>query len=168
MANLTGMYNPEAEAQQDFAPIPSGEYPAQIVESDMKPTKNSDGQYLELTYSVLDGEFKGRKVWVRLNLDNPNAQAVEIANRQFKSIQEAAGVLNPTQSEQLHYKPHTIRVELIPAGTPQKRGGATQKDSNEIRGWKALDDGIPFAASAPAAQPAARTNAAPWGKQAAA
>lgn len=167
MANLTGMYNPEAEAQQDFAPIPSGEYPAQIVESDMKPTKNNNGQYLELTYAVIDGEFKGRKVWVRLNLDNPNAQAVEIANRQFKSICESAGVLNPLQSEALHYKPHTIRVELIPAGTAQRNGGVTAKDSNEIRGWKKLDDGIPFEASAPATQPAARTNAAPWGKQAA-
>ena len=166
MANLTGMYNPEAEAQQDFAPIPSGEYPAQIVESDMKPTKNNNGQYLELTYAVIDGEFKGRKVWVRLNLDNPNAQAVEIANRQFKSIQESAGVLNPTQSEQLHYKPHMIRVELIPAGTSQRNGGVTAKDSNEIRGWKKLDDGIPFDTSAPAAAPA-RQNAAPWGKQAA-
>lgn len=165
MANLTGMYNPEAEAQQDFAPIPSGEYSAQIVESDMKPTKNNDGQYLELTYAVMDGEFKGRKVWVRLNLDNPNAQAVEIANRQFKSIQESAGVLNPTQSEQLHYKPHTIRVELIPAGTAQKKGGVTAKDSNEIRGWKKLDDGIPFETAVPAAQPA-RQNAAPWGKAA--
>ena len=167
MANLTGMYNPEAEAQQDFAPIPSGEYPAQIVESDMKPTKNNNGQYLELTYAVIDGEFKGRKVWVRLNLDNPNAQAVEIANRQFASIRDAAGVGQVTQSEQLHYKPHTIRVELIPAGTAQRNGGVTAKDSNEIRGWKKLDDGIPFEAgsSAPAAA-APRQNAAPWGKAA--
>lgn len=168
MANLSGLYNPEAEAQQDFAPIPSGEYPAQIVESDMKPTKNNDGQYLELKYSVIDGEFKGRSVWVRLNLDNKNVQAVEIANRQFASIRDAIGVTQVNQSEELHYKPHTIRVELIPAGTPQRGGGVSSKAQNEIRGWKKLDDGIPFATapSTPAAAP--RQNAAPWPSRSAA
>lgn len=166
MANLNGLYDPNAEAQQDFATLPSGEYPAQIVESDMKPTKNNNGQFLELTYQVIDGPCKGRKVWVRLNLDNPNAQAVEIANRQFKSICESAGVANPRQSEELHYKPHTIRVEMIPAGTSQRNGGVTAKDSNEIRGWKKLDDGIPFEAGASvAATPSA--SASPWKKQAA-
>lgn len=167
MANLSGLYNPEAEAQQDFAPIPSGEYPAQIVESDMKPTKNNDGQYLELKYSVLDGEFKGRSVWVRLNLDNKNAQAVEIANRQFASIRDAIGVTQVNQSEELHYKPHIIRVELVPAGTPRKNSTPTTKDQNEIRGWKKLDDGIPFAASsgAPAATASAPA-AAPWNRAA--
>ena len=165
MANLTGTFDQNAEAQQDFAPIPTGEYAAQIVDSDMKPTRNNDGHYLELTYQVIDGPYQNRKVWVRLNLDNPNTQAVEIANRQFASIREATGVANPRDSQELHYKPHTIRVEMIPAGTPRKNSTPTQKDSNEVRGWKKLDDGIPFAAapSAPAAAPAA----APWGRAAA-
>lgn len=156
MANISGLYNPEAEAQQDFAPIPSGEYLAQITDSDMKPTKKNDGQYLELEYVVLDGEYKGRKVWARLNLDNQNAQTVEIANRQMAAIREATGVLNPRDSQELHYKPHVIRVELIPAGTTQKNGYTTTKDNNEVKGWRSADGAV---AANTQAQTAPRTNA---------
>lgn len=168
MANLSGMFDPTAEAQQDFSPLPSGQYNAQIVESELKPTNKNDGQYLELVYTVLDGEFKNRKVWARLNLDNPNATTVKIANEQLASIKQAVGVdPNESQSEALHYKPRSIRVEMIPAGTKQKNGYVTQKDSNEVKGWKKLDDGIPFA-TAPATPAAApRQNAAPWANKAA-
>jgi uncharacterized protein DUF669 len=165
MANLTGMYNPEAEAQQDFAPIPAGEYLARIVESDMKPTKNNDGQYLELVYEIMDGEYAKRRLWARLNLENKNDQTVEIANRQMASIRDATGVSQPRDSQELHNKPHIVRVEFTPAGTTQKNGYVTQKDQNEIRGWK-KGDGIPFETSAPASTNAPAGDS-PWKKKAA-
>ena len=148
MANLTGKFNPEAEAAADFSAIPSGEYLAHVVDSDMKPTKKNDGEYLELVHEILDGEFKGRRIWANLNLDNPNAQAVEIANRQMASIREATGVLNPTDSQQLHYKPMVIRVDFTPSGTTQKNGYTTNKDTNEIKSWKKAEG---VASTAPAA-----------------
>lgn len=162
MANLTGTYDANAEAQQQFDPLPTGDYPAQIVDSDMKPTKKNDGHFLELEYDVIDGPCKGRKVWVRLNLDNPNAKAVEIANRQFASIREATGVANPRDSQELHYKPHTIRVEFIKAGTT--KGTKTyDRDANEVKAWSKLGDDIPGFDDAP--KPA--SGGAPWGKRAA-
>ena len=144
MAILTGAYDPNAEAQQDFGAIPTGKYLAQIVDSDMKPTKKNDGHYLELTYEIVDGEYKGRKLWSRINLDNPNAKTVEIGNRQFASIREATGVKNPRDSNELHYRPHVIRVEFTPAGTTQKNGYTTDRDSSEIKAWEATDATIPF------------------------
>jgi len=139
MANIATLFNPDAEAQADFSAIPTGEYPAVIVDSDLKPTKANNGQYLELVHEITAGEFKGRKVWANLNLDNPSVKAVEIANRQMASIREATGVLNPTDSQQLHYKPMTIRVEFIPAGTTQGNGYVTTRDGNEIKAWKKGD-----------------------------
>lgn len=139
MANLYGSYDPNAETQTDFAAIPAGEYTSQIVDSDMKPTKKNDGEFLELEYEVMDGEFKGRKLWARLNLKSANAQAQEIANRQFASIREATCVANPRDSQELHYKPHVIRVEFIPAGTTQKNGYTTTRDGNEVKAWKKLE-----------------------------
>ena len=35
MALLNNMYNPEAEAQQDLGKLPTGEYVAQIIHSDL-------------------------------------------------------------------------------------------------------------------------------------
>lgn len=164
MALLTGRYNPDAEASQDIGCIPTGEYPAHIIDSDMKPTKNNDGEYLELTHEVLDGPYKGRKVWARLNLDNPNSQAVEIANRDFSAIRHATGVLNPRDSADLHRKPMLIRVEFIPAGTVNKRGIASDRDRNEIKGWKAIDP-ADLPASTPSA-PAAAASRPAWMKKA--
>ena len=37
----------------------------------MKATKAGTGQYLQLGFQILDGPHKGRKLWARLNLDNP-------------------------------------------------------------------------------------------------
>lgn len=170
MANLNGAYDPNAEAQKDFAPIPSGKYLAHIIESDMMPTKNNDGEFLELTYEILDGEYKGRKVWARLNLKNKSVQAQEIGNRQFASVREATGVTAPRDSQELHYKPHLIRVELIPAGTTQKNGYTTTRDNNDVKAWERADGAV---ASAPAPAPAANqaqasaSSAPPWANRAA-
>ena len=62
----------QVQPQASFDPIPAGKYICQIVESEIKSTKAGTGQQLVLTWEVLDGEFKGRKVWDRLNISNPN------------------------------------------------------------------------------------------------
>ncbi|HEY1142281.1 MAG TPA: DUF669 domain-containing protein [Lysobacter sp.] len=165
MANLNGAYDPNAEAQQDFAPLPTGEYVARITESDMKPTSNNTGYYLELVYEVAEGDAKGRKLWVRLNLQNQNDKTVEIANRQFASIREAIGVANPRDSQELHNKPHIIRVEFIPAGA--KRGNKTyDRDTNEVKAWKKLDAATAPAISSGQASAGAAASTPPWKKAA--
>ena len=163
--------------QEDFGPIPAGEYPAQIIDSEMRATASNAGQYLSLTHQIIDGPYKGRLVWARLNLDNPNAQTVEIANRQLSAICHAAGILQVTDSVQLHHRPLVIRVEFVPAGT-DRRGRTRDRDSNEIKGWKKLEGAVPAApaqaaaTSTPAsATPRAAAPAAtspPWRRSAAA
>lgn len=171
MAILTGAFDPNAESQKDLAKLPTGEYVAQIVESDLKPTAGNTGHYLELVYEVMEGPLKGSKHWERLNLDNPSAKTVEIANRQFASVREATGVANPRDSQELHRKPHVIRIEHFPAGTEYtagtKKGQKRDRDESQIKAWKKLD-----AATAPAIDngqaPAANGDAAPpWNRKAA-
>lgn len=161
MAILTGAYDPQAEAQQDLGKLPTGEYVAVIIDSDMKPTSSNNGHYLELTYEVVDGPLKGRKHWERLNLDNPNAKTVEIANRQFAAIREATGVANPRDSQELHNKPHVIRIEFYPAGSAKRNGQVRDRDEAEIRAWKKLEGGVGNAPAAAAASAPAATAASP-------
>lgn len=161
MANIAGLYNPEAEAQQDFAPLPTGEYLVQIVDSDLKPTRNNAGHYLELTFEVIDGAHKGRKHWERLNLYNQNVQAVEIANRAFSAIREATGVLNPRDSQELHYKPIVIRVESFDAGSTRKNGQVRDRAESDVRAYKKAEGAQAFVGpTATPAQPVAKP--APW------
>lgn len=152
--------------REDFSPIPVGEYAAQIVDSDVKPTRNNTGHYAELTFEVTDGEFKGRRVWARLNLDNPNPKAVEIAQRELSAICHAVGVLQVNDTQQLHYKPMVIRVDI------EQRDGYAP--SNTIKAYKAPAGGVGNGQASPAASPqpnaaatAASPSSPPWAQKAA-
>jgi hypothetical protein len=130
------------EPAQGFDPIPAGKYVAAITASEMKPTKNGIGQYLQLEYTVLDGPSKGRKVWSRHNLVHPNAQTVQIARGELSAICRAVGVLTPNDSSEMHTLPMTITVKL-------KKRADNDELSNEISGWARKDAaaGVPQQAS---------------------
>ena len=59
MANLSGFDANQVEPSADFEPIPAGKYLATIVESEMKPTKSGTGNYLQLTFEILEGPTRG-------------------------------------------------------------------------------------------------------------
>ena len=86
MANLNGFDAATVDPATDFEPLPAGKYLAVITDSEMKPTKAGTGHYLQMTFQVIDGPFKNRLLWSRLNLDNPNRQAVQIAQGELSAI----------------------------------------------------------------------------------
>jgi hypothetical protein len=152
MSNLKGFNAQEVEPQSDFEPIPAGDYTAMIVESEMKPTKNGNGEYLQLVFEVCDGQYQSRKIFARLNLNNPNQTAVDIAQRELSAICHAVGVLTPDDSMDLHDKPMTVKVKIrqSPGYDPQ----------NEIAAYKPLSGG---GSSKPAAS-ASGAPRKPWEK----
>lgn len=112
MANLNGFNAANVEPAIDFDPIPAGKYLAVITASEMKPTKTGNGTFLELTFQVLEGQYKNRMLWSRLNLDNPNAQAVQIAQAELSAICRAVGVITPKDSIELHNLPLLVTVKV--------------------------------------------------------
>ncbi len=131
----------EVEPSAPMEVLPAGEYPAAMVASDMKPTKNAGGEFLECTFQVLDGEYKGRKLWSRLNLVNANQQAVDIARRELSAICHATGVMQIQDSVQLHDRPLIVVVKV----TKDKNDASVVR--NEISGYK------PFGGAGMAASP---------------
>ena len=119
----------KVDPQEEFKAIPAGEYVAAIVKSEMKPTKKGNGSFLELTFQILDGPHKNRKIWERLNLDNPNADAVKIAKSQLSAICRAVNCMTPQDSSQLHDSPMVIKVV-------QKRNSQSGEIGNEIKTYK--------------------------------
>jgi hypothetical protein len=95
MANLNGFNAHEVEPSTSFDPLPAGKYIAAITGSETKPTKNGDGNYLQLEFTILDGEYKDRKVWDRLCLNHPNPQTVKIARGNLSALCRAVGVMQP-------------------------------------------------------------------------
>jgi hypothetical protein len=76
--------------------LPQGPYRLTIDAVTKKPTKDNTGAYLELAYTVLDGEHAGRKLWHIFNLWNKSPKAVEIAQGEIKELCAALGIFTPT------------------------------------------------------------------------
>ena len=147
MADLRGFDAREVEPMEDFEPIPAGQYLAAITASEMKPTKAGDGNFLELTFQVLEGDYKGRLLWARLNLDNPNELAVKIARAQLAALCKAVGVLTPNDSHEFHDLPMEITVKVKPRTD-------TGDLTNEITAYGKKPS--------PAQAPQAKSDAPPW------
>lgn len=110
MANLGGFNANDVEPTGDFEAIPAGTYAAIMVESEMKDTKAGTGKYLECKFQIIDGPHKGRNVWDRLNLVNPNEKAVAIAKGTLSAICRATGVMLVNDSTDLHRIPISIKI----------------------------------------------------------
>lgn len=111
MANLNGFDANTIEPTAGRDPLPAGPYLAAIIGSEFRPTKAGTGQYLELKFQVLDGPHKDRLLWARLNLDNPNPEAVKMAKAELSAICRALGVMQPQDSVDLHDLPLLITVK---------------------------------------------------------
>lgn len=96
--------------QDKFSALPNGEYAVMITESEIKDTRDGTGQYLQLVLEVIEGHYKGRRVWERLNIVNPNKTAAEIAQRKLSQICHAVGELSLQDTAQLHQKPMLAKI----------------------------------------------------------
>lgn len=121
------------ETQGDFSAVPAGDYVAQIVKSEFKDTKAKTGKFLQLQFKVISPEeFKGRVLFERLNLINPNPIAVEIATKALNSICVACGKAGVEDSDELHAIPMKVTLKVEPA-TPNF------PESNSFTGFHPLD-----------------------------
>jgi hypothetical protein len=168
MANLGTTFDATGiEPTKPLDVLPPGKYPAQIVNSEMRVTKDGMGQYLWLELDVLEGPCRGRKLFDRLNLVNANPQTVEIAQRTLSAICHATGRLQVQDSEELHLIPLIADVQV----QPPKNGYG---ESNKVR-YVPIDRAAKPAAPQPArpasppqarpAAPAAAFTSAPWKRQ---
>jgi len=129
MADLRGFNANTVEPSDSFDPIPAGEYLCVITASEEKPTKAGTGSFLVLEFEVIDGPYKGRKLWDRLNLNNPSEVAVKIARATLSAICRSIGVMEPSDSCEMHDLPLLVKVRT------EKRAD-TDELSNVIKGYR--------------------------------
>jgi hypothetical protein len=143
--------------------LPAGWYDVVMEASEMKPTKDNTGAYLECKLNVIAPQnFQGKKIYTRLNLRNSNATAQEIGYKQLSAICHAVGVLQVADSAQLHNIPFKVKLKLRPAEGPYEASNdvTAYKNINEQVGVPAVA-GFPAASAAPAAPMAPPSFAAP-------
>jgi len=154
----------QVEPKRDFVALPAGIYNVVCMDAQWKATKAGTGKMLVLTFEVIDGPKKERKVITRLNLENPNATAVQIAQSELSSICRAINVLKPTSEYDLLNIPLQVSVyvdddgyngignyaapgqPLAEARAPKKKTGTVSRlagqGNNSNNGTP--DDGLPF------------------------
>ena len=141
MADLSGFNADNIEPAGDFELLPAGDYMAAVTQTERKPTKAGTGAYLEMQLEVLEGPYKGRRLFERLNLWNPNEVAVKIAQQQLAALCRAVGIATPKDSGEFVGKPICVTVKI-------DKGRDGYADSNGIRTYKAAGS-CPVAPSAP-------------------
>ena len=136
-----------------FEPVPAGEYLVEIIESDAVQTKSGNGERLTLTLEIIEGEYRGRKIWDGINYLHSNPKAEQIGRKQINALCRAIGFEGHLEdSTQLHGQPLVVRVTLEqpdPAYAPK----------NVVKAYKPAD-------APPAPAPVQQTRAAPQTTQA--
>lgn len=169
MGNLAEIYGEEfdtgsVEPAGDFSPVPAGWYDVGIDSAGIRDTKAGNGKYLHLELIVIQDEYNGRKFFPNINLQNPNAKAVEIGMRELASLGLACEMAKIGDTDELIGKMLKVRVKI-------------KEDQNEVTAYKPINADVktakePVKASAPAATPASApattsapaANKRPWEK----
>ena len=152
--------------QQSSGPLPAGVYLAHIVESDVQALKSGNGEGLKLTFEVIDGQHKGRKVWENLNIRHTNEDTQRIAQSQLSALCHAVNVIKLMDTAALHFKPVYISVTV-------REAQGQYKANNNIKGYEAAGS-APATALTPVAdspvwptaeQEAAKSKAPAWARK---
>jgi hypothetical protein len=78
----------------------------------VKETKAGTGRYAELVIEITDGDFARRKIWDRLNIDNPDGETEKRARGQLRSVSDACGIARLKSTEQLHDIPFKLSLDI--------------------------------------------------------
>lgn len=140
--------------QDSFEPIPAGWYDARITEAEVKSTKAGNGSYIKIRYDITGPTHQGRVVYGNINLSNPNQQAEQIGIQQLGSLARAIGLEVISDSDQLINRDVQIKLSI------KKDTSGQYNDSNDVKGFKAVDGVMPSMPTASA--PTYKTATPPW------
>lgn len=102
MAQLPSKFNAdEHEEMGSYDAIPQGEYELKVSGNKKKDNKakvaaaergdNIPGSVYTITFEITSGEYKGRLLFMGLNLEHTSAQTTDIAFRELASLTKACG-----------------------------------------------------------------------------
>lgn len=149
------------ESSGSFDPLPAGQYAACCIEAEAKDTKAGTGQYIRLTWEVLDEPYAGRRIWQNLNVRNPNPTAQEIGMKQLGEVCRAMGLVQIQDTDEFIGGNAILKLKI--------RKSEEYGDSNDVLSVRAMEGSAapaPAAASPGKKAPAAKSATPPWGKKA--
>lgn len=151
----------QVEPDKGRDPLPEGTYLCMVEKAEEKPTSKPGGLQLVIVMRVLEGEHAKRQIWHRINLQNANAQCVQIGRAQLSSFCRATGVMTPKAPHE--FANRTLRVTVRVAQRADGKGMTNEVAKVEPAGSAVA--GLVQNGSSAASQPSAPA-AAPWARSA--
>ena len=142
------------DTNNDYAPVPAGEYDVEIKDAEIRTTKSGTGQYIALRLDIVAPSHEGRVVWANLNIKNDSQKAEEIGRQQLGAVMRSIGLASLQDTDQLIGG--RVGVKLV------IRKSEEYGDSNEVKAYRSL--GASAAKPAPAMASAPAASAPPWAK----
>lgn len=148
------------QSEHNYEPVPAGWYSAIIFAAEIKETKSGTGSYIKVRYDITGPTHEGRVVFGNLNIRNQSTQAEEIGRQQFSELLLSIGMQKIKDTDQLIGGQLMIKLAVKPAN-------GQYEASNEVKGYKALDNAATQQAPTQQSQPIkpAGGSAPPWARK---
>ena len=146
------------QSTSDFSPLPDGFYNVVVTKAEVLITKDGDGQYISMRYSVTGPTHQGRVVFGNLNIKNKSSVAEDIGRQQLGSLMRSIGLDRVDDTDQLIGG--NLSVKIV---TRTQEG---YKPTNEIKAFRPIEGALPsFANSVKQSEQSPAKSAAPWAKK---
>ena len=103
--------------ENTFEPIPAGWYEVSITSTQLKQKKTGTGEFIALHYYVLGPDYKGRVIFGKLNIRNPNPHIQDIGIQQLGELMRAIGLASVEDTDQLIGGHLEVKVQIIEASS---------------------------------------------------
>jgi hypothetical protein len=135
-----------AQEIESISDLPPGPYICEITKTDVLKTKQGDGRYVLVVFIIIDGEYKGRKIFQNFNTLNKNPLAVEIGKKHLSLLCNSVGIESFNDTDELLHKQTVIRLGFNNKLFGFKKVGEDVPVSvkNTPEGKEDFDDNIPF------------------------
>lgn len=89
----------EFPADNDFEPIPQGEYPMNVVVSEIKENREKTSKYINCKCRIVDGPMEGRTIYTSFSVWHPVENSRKIAKRMLVSLMASVGLCEKGSKE---------------------------------------------------------------------
>lgn len=131
--------------QSDRSAVPPDTYDVILTGSDIKPGKTPTDRQMSLNMRIISGPLNGGSIFQTLNIIHSNPTAQQIAQSEFSALCHAIGILNISDTTQLHGRPFKVKTS-IRNGT-DKLGQPDGKTYTEVDAYLRAD-GSPISGGA--------------------
>lgn len=105
-----------------YGVLPEGNYLAIITKAGRKWNKAGTGEYAQMDYEIIEGEFKGSRYTSRLNLWNQNETSRRMAKQELTSLRDALGLTEEhKEASDYENKPCIISMKPNPRSDDPSR-----------------------------------------------